>query len=172
MSCRLEIFSKYISAIFLIFVGQLICIKSPAIADSALTYQAHQYLEIELSVEDAFRNQTIHTLNKFLSKEFSVHRPSQPSLGRQELLKIRSAEPHQEWLIRDVEVQTFDGISIVSFTRVNATSKEQLFIVDIWKDSLKKLQSRYEVSAPSVVPQTIPPKEPFTKEQIRPNGRG
>jgi len=171
--CVEKIARKHL-AYFLIFVATLICINSSAKADSALTYRGQQYFEIESRIEEAIKNKTPYTLNKFLSENFSVHRPFLENLSGKEWLERKFIEPRQEWLIRDIEVQTFDNISIVSFSKVNIASKEQQFIVDVWVDSEKKLLSRYEVfpslSAPPI--KAGPSKGAPTKNQIRPDGRG
>ena len=171
MGSRLAKFATF----FLIFVAQLVGISAQAQANPTQTYSAHQYLQIELSIEDALKNGASQKLNKLLSDDFRFHSPSQPNLNKQEWFAARYADAHQEWQIRDVEVERFGHVlRIVSFTRFNVTSKEQRFVVDVWNDANKKLSSRYEapLSSSAHPPKVIPDQNLPTNDQIRPNGRG
>lgn len=170
MGSRLAKFATF----FLIFVAQLVGISAQAQANPTQTYSAHQYLQIELSIEEALKNGASQKLNKLLSDDFRFHSPSQPNLNKQEWFAARYADAHQEWQIRDVEIESFAHVLIVSFTRFNMTSKEQRFVVDVWNDANKQLSSRYEapLSSSAHPPKVTPDQNLPTNDHIRPNGRG
>lgn len=158
----------------LLFVAQLVGGSPNALAEPALTYSAHQYLQLESRIQEALKNGTVQTLNPLLSNEFRFHRPSSPNLSKQEWFAAQSANRQQEWQIRDVEVQVLGDIRIVSFTKLDTSRQTPLFIVDVWSHAQQKLLSRYEAAASLPLPQ--PPVGPGSatpdKNHMRPDGRG
>jgi len=158
------------TAILLTFVIQQVGMRAQAQTTQTQTNSAYVYLQLELDVQEALKGDTSQKMKRLLSGDFRFHSPSQPNLNPQEWFDAKSLEAHQEWQIRDVEVESFGHIRIVSFTRLNVTSNEQHFVVDVWNDARKKLISRYEASLSS---SNIPVDSVFpAKNQPRPNGRG
>lgn len=145
------------------------CLAQPQTAqvrpgqDTALTYNAHQYLQAEQQLEEALSRNAAQTVAQQLAENFTARTAAMASLDKSEWLRLQPSRARQAWIIRELNVQVLDDLCIVSFLRVNPQRpRQQQFIVDIWRDSKRQLLNRYE-SPIEVAP---------TSSNIRPDGKG
>ena len=152
--------------------GMLLSNLSHGQQDKALTYTAHKYLQSEQHLETILDKGTHKELDQYLAENFTARDPSTSSFEKHQWLKQQLMRARQGWLISDIEVQIFDDINIVSFRRVSSKTSQQQFIVDVWRDSQKKLLSRFESSPWSSEkgPRQILKENPNI--HIKPDGKG
>ena len=160
----------------LLFTGLSTAQQSPPPRqDTALTYNAHRYLQAEQRLEDTLSQGSIKLLDQQLAEDFVARGPATPAFDKPLWLKEQAKRAKQGWLIRDIEVQVLGDTCIVSFQRVNLTTSKQQFIVDVWSDSQNRLLSRYESLAWRPAKSQREPSLPNRRSPdgpVRPDGKG
>ncbi|PUE33984.1 nuclear transport factor 2 family protein [Limnohabitans sp. Jir72] len=132
--------------------------------DTALTYNAHQYLQAEQALEEALSRNDAPTIAQLLAPNFTARTASMASLDKSDWLRQQAPRTRQPWIIRELTVQVQDDLRIVSFLRVNPQqASQQQLIVDIWREATRQLLNRYESTIGLGAPKPTP---------IRPDGKG
>ena len=113
--------------------------------DTALTYNAHQYLQAEQQLEEALSRNAAQAVAQQLAENFTARTAAVASLDKSEWLRLQPSRARQAWILRELNAQMQDDLCIVSFLRVNPQQpRQQQLIVDIWRDSTRQLLNRFE----------------------------
>jgi len=128
------------------------------------------FVQLEQSLDDAFRNKDEPGLTKLLAADFESRQASNPGVPVARADWLKGAAPNPQSQLSQMSVHDHGTLAVASFLRSTPSDQadqpaQLTFVVDVWKKQGDnwQLDTRYESDAGTAS---------ATDQDVKPNGKG